>query len=249
MERREIANIKELIDTLYEDAQKLFCVDEKAIPVIFSYKELTSDILYAFLSIKFGDVTLKNIWENRIEPNTDDICTHSVDVCLYSMALSYIHGLSCTDVIKIGMAGLLHDIGKRYIPVEILKKNSKLTEVEFSEIKKHPILGKELTQRIYPEISEDILDLILLHHEKINGTGYPLNSMGEELNDLTRIITIADMFDAYTLKRNYHEARTIEEGFDFLKKQNGLDQKIVNEFQSLYSVKFALLNKSLLSVN
>jgi len=124
---------------------------------------------------------------------------HSDRVATLALLLGKELGLTTHTLKTIVAASLLHDLGKVQIPDEILKKAGKLSDEEFSSIKKHPELGVELLRG--KEFPWDIKPLILYHHEKIDGRGYPLGLKGEDIPMGARIICIADVFDALTSDR------------------------------------------------
>ena len=104
---------------------------------------------------------------------------------------------------EISMAGLLHDIGKFKIPDEILLKPGKLTKEEFEVIKKHTVYGYEILNNF--KILESTKRAALLHHEKFDGSGYPFGYTADKIDDISAIITIADVYDAMTSKRCYRD--------------------------------------------
>lgn len=111
------------------------------------------------------------------------------------------------DLIALGHAATLHDIGKINTPTEILLKPGKLTKEEFDIIKKHPIDSYEILSDHY---SKDVLEAALQHHERLDGSGYPYGLKGDQICLNARIIAIADVFDAMTSIRSYHEAANDE---------------------------------------
>lgn len=130
---------------------------------------------------------------------------HSVDVATMSMIIGRQHGLDDREVYEIGIAGLLHDIGKTKIPGEILNKPGRLTDEEFSVMKKHALFGYQLLQE-KEELSPGILLGVLQHHEKLNGHGYPLGVIQSKINPYARIISTADIYDALVTERPYKKA-------------------------------------------
>jgi len=100
------------------------------------------------------------------------------------------------------LAGLLHDVGKASIPDEVLNKPGKLTEEEFNIIKQHPTYGYQMVQKTQ-SVSRDVLLGILQHHEKMDGTGYPLGADSSRINEFAKIISVADIYDALTAERVY----------------------------------------------
>ncbi|MDF2556257.1 MAG: metal dependent phosphohydrolase [Bacillales bacterium] len=114
---------------------------------------------------------------------------------------------------ELAIAGLLHDLGKTSIPHNILEKEGPLTEAEFELIKQHPDLGlsKLSSNR---NLSKLVLDGIVQHHERVDGTGYPNNLSGDKISEFAKIIAIADVYDALTTDRSFRHAwdahKTIE---------------------------------------
>ena len=110
---------------------------------------------------------------------------------------------------------LLHDLGKCNINNTILDKPGKLSDSEFKAIKQHPIYGVELADSL--SCADDrIKGIILQHHEKLDGTGYPYGLSYEKINHLSRVAAVADIFDAVTSKRAYHQKRSVRDGIIIL---------------------------------
>ena len=144
---------------------------------------------------------------------------HSDRVASFALLLAKELGLRTHAVKTIVAASLLHDIGKIHVDDAVLKKPGKLTPEEFAEIMKHPELGVGLLRG--KEFPWDIKPLILHHHEKINGTGYPLGLKGEDIPLGARIITIADVFDALTSDRVYRPAFGVAKALDIMNEDSG----------------------------
>lgn len=130
---------------------------------------------------------------------------HSVDVATISMIIAKRYGFLDKDVYEIGIAGLLHDIGKTKIPNEVLNKEGKLTDEEFYLMKQHALFGYNILKE-KSEISNAILLGVLQHHEKMNGNGYPLGVPEEKITDFAKIISTADIYDALVTERPYKKA-------------------------------------------
>lgn len=124
----------------------------------------------------------------------------------------------------------MHDIGKINISKEILIKKTKLTDEEWDELKQHPVNGVEIIQSV--ESLKGIIPLILSHHERYDGKGYPNKLKGEEIPYLARILTVVDSFDAMTSNRPYNTRKTYEEGIQELERCSGtqFDPEIVKAF-------------------
>lgn len=127
---------------------------------------------------------------------------HSVDVATMSMIVARRYGFNEKQVYDIGIAGLLHDIGKAHIPNELLNKAGKLTNEEFAIMKQHSVLGyRVLADK--QDFSNNIKLGVLQHHEKTNGKGYPMAVSGEKINLFAKIISMADIYDALVTERPY----------------------------------------------
>ncbi|HUW29437.1 MAG TPA: HD-GYP domain-containing protein [Sulfuriferula sp.] len=127
---------------------------------------------------------------------------HSVAVCALMIALGRQLGLEGAILNEVGMAGLLHDVGKMAIPSSILNKPGRLTDEEFTIVKAHPKKGWELL-RSCPDVSDMTLDVCLHHHETVVGTGYPDRLSGEALSLYARMGAVCDVYDAITSNRCY----------------------------------------------
>lgn len=132
---------------------------------------------------------------------------HSVDVSILAGSLGKMLGYDKDYIYELVQAGLLHDIGKRRIPLEIINKPDKLTDEEFNVIKLHPIYAYQDLQNL-PTLSERIKLGVYEHHEKANGKGYPKGLDISEISDCGQILSIVDVYDALTSKRPYKDALT-----------------------------------------
>lgn len=130
---------------------------------------------------------------------------HSVDVATMSMIIAKKQGLSQKDIYNIGIAGLLHDMGKSKIPPEILNKPARLTEEEFAIMKQHSALGYDILKD-KTEFEKVIPVAVLQHHEKMNGKGYPLGCSAEQITAYAKILSVADVYDALVTERPYKKS-------------------------------------------
>jgi HD-GYP domain-containing protein (c-di-GMP phosphodiesterase class II) len=132
--------------------------------------------------------------------------THSVNVCAMGVALARAIGITEHEELSvIGHGMLLHDIGKSQIPLSIINKHGMLSSEEMAEIRRHPLHGVELI-KLNPRVHPQSREIILHHHEKLNGSGYPHGLRGTEIPLPTRIATLVDIFDALTTRRPYRKA-------------------------------------------
>ena len=155
---------------------------------------------------------------------------HIRRVQVYAAGLAKALGLSHSEIQGVKTAALLHDIGKLAVPEHILSKPGPLTHEEFQKIRIHPQVGAEIIAAVpfpYP-----VAPLILSHHERWDGKGYPQGLAGEEIPQGARILTIVDYYDAVTTERPYHKALSHESAIGLLKHESGraLDPAIVETF-------------------
>ena len=130
---------------------------------------------------------------------------HSVDVATISMIVAKQQGMNSNQIREIGVAGLLHDIGKTKVPTNILNKPGKLNNQEFEIMKQHSLFGYQMVKD-RPDVSEEVSLTILEHHEKINGSGYPMGITLAQICPYARILTISDIYDALVTERPYKAA-------------------------------------------
>jgi HD-GYP domain-containing protein (c-di-GMP phosphodiesterase class II) len=138
----------------------------------------------------------------RLKSADDYTYMHSVAVCALMVALSRQLGLDAALTRELGLAGLLHDLGKALMPMEVLNKPGKLTDEEFAIIKRHPVEGHRLLVE-GGSVGDLQLDVVLHHHEKIDGSGYPDHLKGEEISLYSKMGAICDVYDAVTSNRPY----------------------------------------------
>lgn len=166
----------------------------------------------------------------RLKTKDDYTYLHSVSVCALMINLARVMRLDEALVREAGMAGLLHDVGKLAIPDEILLKPSKLDEVEFQIVRDHPLAGYKILAAS-GGVSAAALDVCLHHHEKMDGTGYPNKRNGDELNLLTRMASICDVYDAITSQRAYNNPWTPSDALAQMQSWSGhFDQMILRSF-------------------
>lgn len=167
---------------------------------------------------------------------------HSVDVATIAMVLAKQQGFSKKQIYEIGVAGLLHDIGKTKVPLEILNKPGKLDDQEFAIMKQHSVFGYKMIKD-RSEYNNAISIGILQHHEKINGKGYPMGVANEQITKYAKILSVADIYDALVTERPYKKAfsqraaieliMTMTEELDMVAMQSFLDSIILYPVDSI----------------
>ena len=138
----------------------------------------------------------------RLKSADDYTYMHSVAVCALMIALARQLGLADEETRELGLAGLLHDIGKMQVASEILNKEGKLTDDEFVSVKMHPVAGHAMLLQAH-SIGPIALEVCLHHHEKMDGSGYPDGLAGEQISLHARMGAICDVYDAITSDRPY----------------------------------------------
>lgn len=160
---------------------------------------------------------------------------HSERVAHFSLILAHKMNKFTEDELKsFYYACLLHDVGKVNIPDYILTKPSSLTEKEYEIIKVHPVVGANAMRGI--EGLKGSVDVILYHHERWDGKGYPDELRGEQIPLMARIASVADAFDAMTSKRSYRDALSVDEAYKRILQGKGtqFDPQVVEAFQEIY---------------
>lgn len=152
-----------------------------------------------------------------MEVKDKDLYDHGNRVSRYALQIGKYLNLSKQKKESIKLAGLFHDIGKIAIKDRIMYKPAALDFGEFKEIKKHPIIGSEILKQL--SYMKESAKIVLQHHERIDGTGYPLGLKGDEIMLEAQIVAIADSFDALTSKRVYRREMNNEEAISIIKRE------------------------------
>ena len=166
----------------------------------------------------------------RMKTTDEYTYLHSVSVCALMVNLARKMGFPEQQMHDIGMAGLLHDVGKTSIPAEILSKPGKLDESEWTIIRNHPQRGHDILSAS-EGISNIALEVCLRHHEKMDGTGYPGRIPADDLSIFTRMSSICDVYDAITSQRAYNTPLSASQALAEMKSWSGhFDQLILRNF-------------------
>ncbi|MGN0161762.1 MAG: HD-GYP domain-containing protein [Lachnospiraceae bacterium] len=190
---------------------------------------VTSDLMKA---IAENDAVAVDI--DMLKVSDEYTFKHSVDVATMGMIIAKKLGLDEQQIYEIGIAGLLHDVGKSKIPSEVLNKPGKLTDEEFGLMKKHAVFGYEILKD-KKELTDRIRLGVLQHHEKINGKGYPMGVPADKLSLYARILAVADIYDALVTERPYKKAFSKNVAIEMIMSMTGeLDINVMRGF--LHSV-------------
>ncbi len=159
---------------------------------------------------------------------------HSEGVSRYAAAIGTEMNLPAEYVEVLRLGGLIHDVGKIGVPDQVLRKPGKLDDAEWKLMKAHTTMGEEILRPV--EQLHHLLPLVRWHHERLDGSGYPDGLRGDEIPLLVRILSVADVFEAFTAERPYHPGRPAVEGLRLLQReaQEGkMDPYIVEVFEQI----------------
>ncbi len=155
---------------------------------------------------------------------------HSVDVATISMILGKQMGLSKQEIFEIGVTGLLHDVGKTKVPLEILNKPGRLNDEEFDIMRQHSVFGYRMVKD-KPDFNPQIALGVLQHHEKINGSGYPMGVNEQQISPYAKILSVADIYDALITERPYKQAFSQRDAVEMIMSMtHELDMRAMKSF-------------------
>ena len=190
-------------------------------------KEIQSKVLQvkelALMKID-NDCRLKDIF-NEIKNSNEELYIHSILVADISCILGVLFNFRLDELMNLYFGALYHDNGKTLLNSEVLYKPDVFSADERQLAESHTSLGRKQIGRIID--NKDVLDIILKHHERIDGTGYPIGISEKEQSIFVRIVAVADVFNALTSQRCYKESMSEEQAFEILEKDKGLDQTVV----------------------
>ncbi len=175
----------------------------------------------------------KNVMINLVDIKNNDSYTyyHSVNVGILALVLGIGMNMNKMDLYDLVMGSLLHDVGKMFIPKEILNKKGKLTPEEFSIMQEHSSRGFNYLKD-HTDLSGKVRIIALQHQEKVDGTGYPYNLKNDQIFPLSRITSIADVYDALTSARPYRNGLHPNEAVEYIMGSGGryFDMDMVKVF-------------------
>ncbi|MBN1224674.1 MAG: HD domain-containing protein [Candidatus Aminicenantes bacterium] len=182
------------------------------------------------------EVTVKAL-ASTIEMRDPYTAGHQRRVADLAASIAEEMGLTKEKIDNVKIAGIIHDIGKIHIPVEILSRPGRLTESEISIIRAHPQYGHDIMMET--EVPGPIADIIVEHHERINGTGYPCGKTGKEILIESKILSVADVVEAMSSHRPYRAALGIETALEEIERFKGIyyDPVVTNACLSLFKKK------------
>ncbi|WP_418791675.1 HD-GYP domain-containing protein [Phosphitispora sp. TUW77] len=228
-----------MVHTLYAAAEDEFTKLEITRAIKSIFKEIT-------LSSQFNKGIIKRTVDNLLRMVLKDkavllhltevrerdsyIFGHSLNVCMLSLILGVFLKLRRGQLKNLGIAALLHDVGRVRVPKHILYNPSLLTEKEFEEIKKHTVYSCEIISEC-DHLPEEVTLAIMQHHERLDGSGYPEGLKGDEIGLFARILAVADVFDALLADRPFRRAFFPHQAVDIIIKSTGqFDPEVLKIF-------------------
>lgn len=188
------------------------------------------------------EIILESIDCQEVLLYLSDICssddytlTHSINTTIYSLLIAKELNYNRADLKELAVGTLLHDLGKVYLKRPILYKESALTLKEFEHVKTHSQMGANVLKHSR-KVSEQAKMVALQHHERVDGSGYPENLVGEQIHMFARIAAIADVFDALTTDRCYRSKWSMEQAVSYLVEQSDskFDGMLIEIFIQLF---------------
>jgi len=171
-------------------------------------------------------------WMDAIRAHHSHTYRHSMMVCGYLVSLGMLLNVRRSDLQMLAVGGMMHDIGKSLIPLEILDSPTKLTAPEQKIMNNHPVDGRIILER--EKWDEIMIDIAAHHHERLDGSGYPDGLKGNEITDIVRLASIANIFSALTDKRSHKAAMTAEKAIEAMLDMTGyLDIPLVKSFRAV----------------
>lgn len=232
--------VAQLSEKVKDEASQLFEVYSKQVGSIVSnqllhylLEEQNKKLSDAYAILRQNHLETINVVRQMVDAKDFYTRGHSDRVSFYAVKIAQAMKKSEAYIERLKVAGLFHDIGKIGIPDGILQKPGKLTEEEYAQIKQHPVLGGKILKSI--SSFHDILPFVEAHHERFDGFGYPYGLSGCDIPEESRIIGVADAFDAMTSKRTYRDNLSLPEAIAELKrgKNTQFDGEIVDVFLGL----------------
>lgn len=162
--------------------------------------------------------------------------SHSSGVAASSKMLAKIMGFSEKDCTIMELAGYVHDLGKIAVPIEILEKQGKLTEKEYDIVKIHPYYTDKILKKV--KAFDTIREWGALHHERLDGNGYPFHLKGDQISLGSRIMAVADIFTALKEDRSYRKGMDRKKAIGIIEDMSGsaLDKNVVKKLKDNYDI-------------
>lgn len=220
LRQRSIKLIKETFSNFTNGMSPNSSISKKqAVAIKYEYTQSINQVVKLILD---EVLSKKNVFVSLVDIKSMDNYTyeHSVNVTILSLIIGIELNLSRDQLFDLAVGAMLHDLGKTLIPVEILSKAGELQANEYEIVKSHSTKGYEFLKDNI-DISGIARMIVLQHHERVDGKGYPLGIKGQDINSLAKIVSIADVYDALTSDRPYRRAMSPNEALEYL--MGGID--------------------------
>ncbi len=170
------------------------------------------------------------VWFTNLKNRDAYTAEHSMNVCMHAIALATHVGESEDDIREMGVGALLHDVGKIRVPKAVLNKPGKLTDNEFAEMRRHPEYGYEILENA-SNLSKGSLEIVIAHHERLNGFGYPRKLSGAQISHYSQLVAITDVYDAITSDRIYQDGRSPAQALRIMRDTPGeFNARLLGQF-------------------
>ena len=174
-----------------------------------------------------------NNWLDAVAQHHSYTHRHLMTVSGLAIAFGLHFGMRDVDLLRLATGGLMHDVGKAKVPLELLDKPGPLNKSEMAQIARHASFGGEILQQS-GDFDNEVIDIAQHHHEYLDGSGYPDGLSNDQISDLVRLITVVDIFSSLIDRRAYREAYTAEQAYEALTKMHGrLDMDLVEAFKPI----------------
>lgn len=213
-------NMGNVVKNLYQS------ISRNKVPDFAQVEGVVSDVVY---SLNRNEFALE--WMTQLKDKDQFTVQHSVNVSIFAVKLGRHLGLH-EDILKtLGLCGMMHDIGKIKVPQRILMKPTSLSEDEMSIMQKHPEVGIKILKQT-PNVPLEVINVCEKHHERMDGRGYPSQLGGDRLDLNTRIVSIADAYDAMTSENHYNPGFSASHAMSELyrQKNKAYDAELVDAF-------------------
>jgi len=232
-EEKKYISFEQKATTIYKKASVILATlfaNPDAVETYQASKNVVNELVDTVSDDDFDIDAIINIAEHEYS-----IMTHSINVSIYALSLGAHLKLNKLRLKALCEAALLHDIGKSKINPEIVNKEGELTDEEFEEIKKYPMLGYTIGIKLGIK-NQEVLFGIRYHQEKMDGSGYSSGLSGENIPYIARIVAVCDIFDALTSKKSYREPMGAFEALLLMKTKMGkkLDGKVLNNMIEMF---------------
>ena len=223
----ELEEAREIHDRMNTVVNKLYdSISRNKVPDFAQVEAVVSDVVS---SLNRNEFALE--WMTQLKDKDQFTAQHSMNVGIFSVKLGRHLGLH-EDIQKVlGMCGLMHDIGKIKVPKRILMKPNSLTEAEMAIMQKHTEVGVKILKQT-PNVPVEVINVCEKHHERMDGRGYPNQLTGDRLDLMTRIVSIADAYDAMTSETHYNPGFSSSHAMSELyrQKNKAYDAELVDAF-------------------